>query len=411
MTWLIDGKRIRSVLVSRQRYLGDIVMSTVVLEALRRGDSEMRIGFLCETGYGAVLAGQEGLDDLHLFSKKRTSQDAKPRTPADMASFDSFPDGRGPRLHHTRNTLGLIHQLRTSRYDLVVDLFFNPFSAFLFKLAGIPKRIGGTSKWRRRLYTHTVTRQDPVVLDSPLNSLAPGGLGEHLCRLAPLVNEETGLSFLQWLEQEFEGRQILPLLSPRIPLENSHVALQQIGVGQEGGFLLLAPGATWPSKEWPLENWRALVRNLIEETSLSLVLILPPTGSGRWAELAKSIPVGRGGALPVLNLSDALDVVSRCYGLVSVDGGTLHAGVGLGRPTIGLFGPTDPAIWFPYSNGGPFCVLGEFPACHPCDLHECNEFICMPPLTPETVTNATMAMLREWVPSVDGNGADNEYDH
>ena len=72
MTWLIDGLPVGSALVSRQRYLGDIVMATVVLEALRRGDPGLRLGFLCEMRHGPVLAGQNGLDELHLFDRKRT---------------------------------------------------------------------------------------------------------------------------------------------------------------------------------------------------------------------------------------------------------------------------------------------------------------------------------------------------
>jgi len=43
--------------------------------------------------------------------------------------------------------------------------------------------------------------------------------------------------------------------------------------------------------------------------------------------------------------------------VVSVDGGILHCSVALERPTVGLFGPTDASIWFPYERFGPYRVL------------------------------------------------------
>ena len=121
----------------------------------------------------------------------------------------------------------------------------------------------------------------------------------------------------------------------------------------------------------------------------------------------RDIPAGRGGFLPLLELPEALDVIGRCRGLVTVDGGTLHVGVGLGRPTIGLFGPTDPRIWFPYQGEGPFEVLAEAPQCHPCDLHQCGNFICLPNLDPKKVAGQTLAMLRKMEPLERGSGDEN----
>ena len=61
--------------------------------------------------------------------------------------------------------------------------------------------------------------------------------------------------------------------------------------------------------------------------------------------------------LPVMPLRDYLGLIASCDGVVSVDGGVLHCSVALGLPTLGLFGPTDASIWFPYEAFGPFRVL------------------------------------------------------
>lgn len=402
MSWLLDGKPLGSVLVSRQRYLGDIVMATVVLEALRRGDPGLRLGFLCESGHAATLAGQAGLDDLHLLGRKRKGADVRARGLAESFSAESLHGAVGPRVHQAAGTMELGRQLRKARYDLVVDLFFNPFSAWLFRMTGIPRRIGGTLKWRRRLYTHTVIRTDPQWGESNLARIAPGGLGEHLCRLAPLVHAETSLPFLAWLDREYGTGRIMPRLSPRNPLISVTGALESVGVGPGEDFLLLAPGATWPSKEWPLDSWRDLVQRLLPQTALPIVVLLPPARSARWGVMSGEIPAGRGGVLPPLGLSEALDVVDRCAALVSVDGGVMHAAVGLGRPTLALFGPTDPAIWFPYSGAGPYRVLVEAPSCHPCNRHECGEFVCLPRLTAAKVAGSLRTLIRDSEPRLRG---------
>ena len=71
----------------------------------------------------------------------------------------------------------------------------------------------------------------------------------------------------------------------------------------------------------------------------------------------------------------------------------MHMGVALGVPTLGLFGPTDPTIWFPYESMGPYRVLMHKPHCHPCDRHECGEFICLPELKPADVQAAALDLF------------------
>ena len=52
-----------------------------------------------------------------------------------------------------------------------------------------------------------------------------------------------------------------------------------------------------------------------------------------------------------------------------------------------------PEIWFPYEGLGPFRVLCRRPPCHPCGLHECGEFVCLPDLTVAEVAEAAGEML------------------
>jgi ADP-heptose:LPS heptosyltransferase len=362
-------------------------MSTVLVEVLRRGDPDLRIGYLCEDDHASVLVGHPGIDRLHRLRVARVGGDAKRRF------------GRKVRAPGSRSTLETIRDLRGPQYDLAVDLFFNPRSAWLLKLAGIPLRIGGTRKWRGRLYTHRVLREEVAEDHSDFNRIALGGLGEHLCRLAPLTQVESGQSFAAWLPTQFGSRDLKPRLAPP---DNGVQAGERLGaLGIEPGtpYLLLAPCATWPSKEWPAVRWNELVSLLLDRTDLSLAVLVAPGRESAWAGLASRIPRDRGGVLPALPLPEALAVTYSARALLTVDGGIMHAAVGLGVPTLALFGPTDPDIWFPYSGSGPFRVLARAPHCHPCDLHECSAFICLPDLQPAAVWEALDSLLGEAVPS------------
>jgi ADP-heptose:LPS heptosyltransferase len=177
-------------------------------------------------------------------------------------------------------------------------------------------------------------------------------------------------------------------------LIGTHAAQQlaNIGIPAEQKYILFAPGATWASKHWPVEHWLTLTRLLVERSQLPQVVLAPP-GGDRFKAIGDSLPSGQGGMLPELALADALRVVGGAALVISVDGGIMHAAVAMGRATLALFGPTSPSIWFPYEASGLFRVLATRPSCHPCDRLECDEFICLPDLTPATVADTAAELL------------------
>jgi ADP-heptose:LPS heptosyltransferase len=170
--------------------------------------------------------------------------------------------------------------------------------------------------------------------------------------------------------------------------------LARAGLEPDSPFLVLAPGATWESKRWPIGHWAALARELPGAWPGSIAVLTPP-GADIPPLSASMTEDARVAVLPPLPLPTVLDVLATASGTVSVDGGVMHASVGLGTPTLALFGPTDPGLWFPYEGAGPFRVLARRPACHPCDRHLCDAFICLPELEPATVMQATMRMLAD----------------
>jgi len=378
MSWELAGRRLERVLISRLRYLGDVAMSTVVLEALRRGDPDLELGYLCEAPYAPLLTAHPEVARVHALKVRRRGADAKVRTEAHAASA-----GVG--------LMGTLADLRRQRYDLAVDLFFNPRSAGLLRLAGIPLRIGGTRAWRRRLYTHTVLTPNSAAAVG-LATVARGGLGDHLARLAPLRHTPSGLQFLDWLAQVYADQTLRTSVAvPSLAGSSAAHAVAELAIVPGDRYVLLAPGATWSTKEWPPDHWRALACALRNELGQPLVLLTPPGREGAWDVVSGG--GGAGGILPPLPLQDVLRLIGAAALLITVDGGVMHAAVAMSVPTLALFGPTDPGLWFPYEQQGPFRVLGTYPPCHPCDLHICEKFVCMPDLEPLRVAELARELL------------------
>ena len=377
MTWTWRERPLRSVLVTRLRFLGDIAMATVVLDVLRRGDPGLRLGFLCEAPFAPLLRDHPWLARRHSLAVA-ANDPRRSRTAA--AAADPPP----------RGTLAMIRELRRERYDAAVDLFFNPRSAWLLRLAGVPLRLAGPRGWRSRLYTAV---HAPPADDAAFTGAVPGGLGAHVARLWPLRHAESGLSLRDWLVAEAARQPFRAgLPPPRRPLPPPAAAAVPAGSAP----VVLAPGATWPTKRWAPERWAELACRLVAAGE-TVAALRPPGGdaalAAAWRAAGDPAPL-----LPSLSLADALAVTGRARLLIACDGGIMHAGVAMGRPVLALFGPTDPDIWFPYARRGPYRVLAARPDCHPCDRHVCDDFVCMPALAVADVA----AAARELLAGVDG---------
>ena len=319
------GERLR-ILVTRLRYLGDVILTTPAVAALKSRYPAARIDYLTEDPYGPVLQGNPHIDVV-------------------VTTGGAF--------------FGTVAKLWKRRYTAAFDLFYNPRSAWLLYLARIPVRVGGTRRWRRKLYTHTFTVPGHV-----RNAVA-----HHIHPLHILgIREKWSLPRVYINEREREAGKSF---------------LEETAGGSEG-LVAMHCGGTWQAKRWNPGKFATLADMIRNRMGKKTMLITGPGEEG----IVNAVMEQSGGdlqALPVMPIRSLASVLHQCDAVVSNDGGVMHLSVALGRPTVGVFGPTEPDIWFPYEGEGAFALATVHEECAPCHKHECADPKCLDRLDPDFV--------------------------
>jgi len=321
------GERLK-ILVTRLRYLGDVILTTPAVAALKSRYPEARIDYLTERPFGSVLEGNPHIDEV-------------------VETAKTFP--------------GTVAKIRKGGYTAALDLFYNPRSAWLLYLSRIPVRVGGARRWRKRLYTHT------YVVPPHVRS----AISHHLFPLRLLGAGERQSLPRVYISEEERGR-------ARSFLEGK--------AGCSKGFVALHCGGTWQAKRWSPAQFARLADMILASSGKTALLVTGPGEEGIVGEVIdRSKPGRRPRALPAMSIRSLAACLLHADAVVANDGGVMHLSAALGRPTVGVFGPTEPDIWFPYEGKGPFAVATLREACAPCHKHECGDPKCLDRLDPELV--------------------------
>lgn len=314
------------ILVIRRKAIGDVLVSMDVLRALREAWPGAHIDLVVDRFAAPVAEGSAWVDRLLIYERRLYSE--------------------GSPLRRLRATRDWIRRLRACRPDLVLDLMGTPQTAIWSALTGAPQRVGPRRRWRTWAYTH------PVEPES-----SPRFAGER---------------FLDWIRRlDRDPGPWCPHPVPRDREIDEEVRRQLAAMGARDGreIVVLNPSATWPAKAWPLAHFAALGRALQDRRD-ALVLVAWGPGEERFRETLVGLGEGRLRAMPRTDLKTLAAWLGAADLLVTTDSGPKHLAVGEGRPTLTLFGSTDPRGWHP--PVGPHHWLVNDVPCRPCNLRECS---------------------------------------
>lgn len=240
-------------------------------------------------------------------------------------------EGRGI-VGRGRRVLSLVRSLRQERYDLalcIVTVSYSTTSALLLSLSSARFRVAGRiaqSPRGRSLFHREIA--------------IPEGFHETDRALAHLA--ALGIA---------PGQRTARLVATREEIETAGYLLAALG-WREGDVLVgIHPGAGKAPNRWPAAHFGEIARRLLAREGVRVLLFAGPKEEPLLD--AMDVPPGRRVArMTGLSLRQVAGLASRLTLYLGNDTGTLHLAAALGVPTLGLYGPTDPAIWAPVSPVG-----------------------------------------------------------
>jgi heptosyltransferase-2 len=344
-----------SLLVRATNWLGDAVMTTPALAAVREGFPDARIVLLARPLVAELFRHHPDVDEVMVYERPGRHEGALGR-------------------------LRLAGELRRRGFDGAL-LLQNAFDAALIAFLGrIPERAGYPTDGRRILLTLPVP-------------LTPGILERH--------EVEYYLCLVEGLGIPRPVPAALKLGVTKQEREAMAVRLASLGIGRGAPIVTINPGATYGSaKRWYPDRFAAVADVLSAEWGAAVVVV----GSTAEAPLAGEIeaamrnpPVNLAGKTTVREMMALLSLSSF---LVTNDSGPMHIGAALGVPLVAIFGPTDWRRTSPWSDAAK--VVRVEIDCSPCRRRVCDRgHECMLGVTPGMVVDAA----RQLLPGGPGKGA------
>ena len=346
----VRANEIKRVVVRGTNWVGDSVMTLPALRALRRVLPEAKITLVVRPSARGIFADVDFVDEVLVYDR--------------------------------RNVWSVVPQIREWRrrqFDLAM-LFQNAFEAALIPaLAGVPVRLGYATEARQALLTH------PLPLPDWRSSR------HEVFYYLYLVTA---------LEQMLFGTSAICESDPDASLEISNARkteaenlLRAKGVREGEPVVVLCPGSiNSRAKRWPAEAYATLADRLIESNCQVLLI-----GSPNEVDVSNEVishmqqrPIDFTGKTSVDQVTALLALADL---VVTNDTGPAHIAAALGRPTLVIFGPTNPLTTRPFAPQAE--ILRHPPECAPCMLRDCPiDHRCMTAISVDEVFERSQALLK-----------------
>lgn len=339
-----DWREVRKILIVRLRSIGDTVLSTPAIFALKRFLPNVEVDILVEDWVAPVLANHPHVNKVVVLE-------------------------RGGFFARAQ----VAKQLRATGYDVVYNLHGGTTATFLTRATGARHRVGFKTYQYAQFHNH----QAP----SPL--LLWGQQKTH--------SVEQQLALLGWTGVPVTDRPRTQLGVSPASTDYVNQRLAEVGL-EDQKIALIHPAAAFNTKQWATKNFARVVEFLAERGYAS-VAIAAPHENAVIEDLRSeaSVPL----ASFELLLPEVTALAARAQLFVGNDSGVAHIAAAVGTPSVVVFGSSNIAHWRPW-NRGPAEVVFEEMSCQPCHGYFCEKFAqpeCILRVPVERVTAAIDRVL------------------
>ena len=314
----IDWKSVRRVLVVRLRSIGDTVLTTPSLIALRRFLPDAQIDILLEDWVAPLLDGLYAVDNVIEVGA-----------------------GLGDRIR-------VVREIRRNRYNVAFNLHGGTTATFLTYASGARHRVGYSHYSYSFLYNHV------------LSSSAEYWRKEH-----------THSAEQQLALPGFVGVPVDDRPRTRLAVTENAAALLAQKFNVDKPYALMHPASLFFTKQWSAENF-ARVAEFLMDRGIEAVAVAAKNERHVLAELAGKarVPVA---TFDDLSLPEITALASRATLFVGNDSGIAHIAAAVHTPTVVIFGSSNINHWRPWTDAPNEIVFNPFD-CQPCPGYECKVY-------------------------------------
>jgi heptosyltransferase-2 len=337
----LDPSKIEKIMIRSTNWIGDAVMTTPALAAVRKFFPASEITLVANPIVAELFREHSDCDRVLVFDKK-----GEHKGPAGFWRF--------------------CRMLRRQKFDLAI-LFQNAIeAAFMAFFAGIPQRAGYATEGRGLLLTQA------VVLGASEKTLHHTDYYLHMLKQIGIGNSEAGLR-LMCSDKESKWAE---------------------GILRWKRWVAVNPGAAYgDAKRWFPERFAQVADTLQDEFGVGVIM----TGASAEADIGRDIenlmrnqPLNMIGKTTVRQL---MAVLSQCVLVITNDSGPMHIAAALNVPIAAIFGPTDHTTTSPLGENN-ILIRKDVP-CSPCLLRHCpTDHRCMKEISADDVLEAARSLLQ-----------------
>jgi lipopolysaccharide heptosyltransferase II len=309
----------KKILFVRLHGLGDVLMATPAIKAAHAAWPSARLDMLVGRDAAPAVQTMPVLNDLIVVDERCFFQ------------------------HDIRALAGLAARLRRRHYDLMVLFSRSAGLHFWARMTGAGKVISHR-RWCGLIgaMKETAPRQAAYEADKNLNLLGALGIVEGSNRMLYEISPQAHAAAASMLGGRPDGRWIV--LAP--------------GGGENAGWQMHA-------KRWPAERFAAVAELAYRQWGLEPVIVGAPGDGQLVSRIAACTDAPIRNAAGTADLEVAAALIAKADLLVCNDSVAMHLGLMLDRPTVAIFGPTNPLAVLPHRLERLKVISSSRP-CAPC---------------------------------------------
>jgi heptosyltransferase I len=364
------------ILLIKPSALGDVVHTLPVLVKLRARYPQAQIDWLITPENAEVVRYHPALSNVVLFARRDFSK-------------------RGRRWRAFVSFFDLLKQIRSAKYELIIDMHGQVRSAFFALISGARVRIGFDRPVKRGL---TVSAEHDLknIPSHGWRGAREGSWIAYTHRIPIPTLDVHAIDRYLWvaplLGLDDNPPDLTIHLSPQAS-DRVNRLLQEHGVPASKPLVVLVPGTIWETKHWTIEGFAGVARQFLQD-GFAVALAGTTRDQQRCRQIAAAAP-GTCDLSGKTTPADLAALIRRAEVAVTNDSGSMHVAAALGKPMVSVFGPTNPVHIGPYER--PESVVRVDLPCSPCNyrrLSQCPfDHACMKQVTSAMVVERVRKIL------------------